>query len=275
LDGTGYRSRVDRDPEVRAHLDRLGHRILIMELQAYLFFGTADRLRTRIETRIESGELEFVILGFRHVTGMDSSALLSFEKLARLAYANGVGIAIAGASSRLSAQVSRLAASPAVTTAADVDRAVEAAEEQLLVETSPLGAGDDTASRFAAVTDRFTRVTLVRGDHLMTQGQPSNGLFLVESGRVSVELDTGSGTARLRSMGAGALVGEIALYLGGLCTASVVADSDVVALRLSPEDFAAIQKEDPVAASALNRLTTAVLAARLEAADQMIEGLLS
>lgn len=275
LDGTTYRSRVDRHPEARALLDRLGSRILIVELQAYLFFGTADRLRTRIEGRLESGGLEFVILGFRHVTGMDSSALLSFEKLARLGDASGVTIVIAGASGRLSAQVSRLTESPAVMSAIDVDRAVEVAEERLLSKSPTAVVIDDTASRYAAITDRFTPVTLARGDHLMTQDAASNGLFLVRSGRVSVELDTGSGTTRLRSMGPGSVVGEIALYLGGACTASVVADTEVEALRLSPEDFAAVQRSDPEAAAALNRLTAGVLAARLEAADQMIERLLS
>ncbi|HSM02457.1 MAG TPA: cyclic nucleotide-binding domain-containing protein [Acidimicrobiia bacterium] len=275
LDGTGYRSRVDRHPEARALLDRLGSRLLILELQAYLFFGTADRLRTRVEERIEEGGLTYVILGFRHVTGMDSSAILAFEKLARLAEANDVTVMVAGARGRLAAQVSRLEQSPAVVTAPDVDRAVELAEEGLLAESAPVGVVEDQASRFAAITDRFTPVSLSAGEYLMTQDAPSNGLFLIRSGRVSVELQTDSGTARLRSMGSGAVVGEVALYLGGLCTASVVADTEVEALRLSPGAFAEMQHDDPAAAAALNRMTAGVLALRLEAADQMIERLLS
>lgn len=56
------------------------------ELHGNLFFGTARRLFSHLRTSLEARGLEqiqFVVLDFRLVTGMDSSVTTSFQRLVR------------------------------------------------------------------------------------------------------------------------------------------------------------------------------------------------
>jgi len=72
--------------------------------------------------------------------------------------------------------------------------------------------------------------SLPAGSHLITQGEPSDDIFFIESGRAAVELGTGSGHhIRLATIGHGAIVGEIAFYLAAPRSASVIAEDDIVA----------------------------------------------
>lgn len=90
LSGATRRSTVDRPRVYRQLLREKGHWIYILELQGYLFFGTANRLLERVRERIDDARLakpRFVVLDFRRVQGLDASALLSFERIRQLAEA--------------------------------------------------------------------------------------------------------------------------------------------------------------------------------------------
>ena len=65
-----HHSNVVRSMRARQLLDELGDRVMILELQGYIFFGTSNLLLNRIRTRL-SGEPRphFILLDFRRVTG--------------------------------------------------------------------------------------------------------------------------------------------------------------------------------------------------------------
>ena len=74
LNATGIerRSTVDRASECVKYLSRHGGKIQIVQLQGYLFFGTADRVVNIIRKRvidITEQPLRFVLLDFHHVSG--------------------------------------------------------------------------------------------------------------------------------------------------------------------------------------------------------------
>jgi len=65
-----------------------GDQIYILELQGFLFFGTANKLLNQIRQRLGHPDLpplKFVVFSFCSVTGLDSSAILSFTKLQQIA----------------------------------------------------------------------------------------------------------------------------------------------------------------------------------------------
>ena len=69
-------------------IERSGNQILILPLQGYLFFGSANRLIDYIKRFLETGEgkeLKYLIFDLRQITGTDSSAINSFNKLKILA----------------------------------------------------------------------------------------------------------------------------------------------------------------------------------------------
>ena len=85
--GSDHASNVDRDLDTRELLNKEGHRILIMVLQGFIFFGTADKLITAIRNRImelEGSKFDFLVLDFHHVSQLDTSAIVTFSKLAQL-----------------------------------------------------------------------------------------------------------------------------------------------------------------------------------------------
>ena len=78
------------------------------------------------------------------------------------------------------------------------------------------------------------RVELPDGAVLIRQDEPPDDVFVLESGRLSVEMVTAEGIRmRLRSVNAGVVVGEVAMYTGVPRTADVVAETPSVVLRLS------------------------------------------
>ncbi len=86
-------------------------------------------------------------------------------------------------------------------------------------------------------------VSVPRGQVLMRQGDPSNALFIVVSGRFRVERDPGPGA--IAEIGAGSPIGEIAFFAGGTRTATVTAERDSLVLELKREDFDRLAHASP------------------------------
>jgi SulP family sulfate permease len=113
------------------------------------------------------------------------------------------------------------------------------------------------------------------GSHLIRQGESTQGLFFIESGRVTVQLElAGGNTMRLRTMGAGTVVGEISLLLGGPRTASVIANEACVVYGLSAVGLARLEQTDESLALAFHRFMVRMLAERLTNSTRTLRGLL-
>ena len=91
LNRTVYSGRVDRPISQQEQLVRHGHSIQIMWLHSFVFFGSAHRLLLQIQeiVKAQSGSCRSLILDFRQVLGIDSSAVMSFIKLRQLADREG------------------------------------------------------------------------------------------------------------------------------------------------------------------------------------------
>jgi SulP family sulfate permease len=75
---------------------------------------------------------------------------------------------------------------------------------------------------------------------------------------------TADGTRmRLRSVQAGVVVGEVAMYTGVHRTADVAAETPSVVLKLSSSAIDRIEAEDPELAGALHRWLAGILSERL------------
>ena len=112
------------------------------------------------------------------------------------------------------------------------------------------------------------------GEYLIRQGAESTDLFFVESGRVAVQLEsTGQSPVRVRSMGAGTVVGEVALYLGVPRSASVIAELPSVVYRLTLDAMERMKKQDPEVAASFHVLIVRLVAGRLMATNKLVQAL--
>lgn len=285
-------SNVDRPRDEVRLLKEHGGRILVFSLQGFMFFGTANKLLTRVIGRCsaEGEPVEAVVFDFRRVSGIDTSAAMSFVKLRQFAEKRGLSLVFAGQNDEAGMVLERAgfvgAEGATWRSAPDLDHALEWSENRLLarleVETS--GAGRSLMADLAddlgeplLVARMMSFVETLRvpaGTVVLEQGSTAHELFILESGQVTVRLTGDNGASiRLRTMHAGTVVGEMGLYLNEERSASVVADCDCVIHRLSARNLERMEDEAPQVAAAFHRLMARQLAERLRNTDHMVRAL--
>jgi sulfate permease, SulP family len=280
--GRTYRSNVERSAADRLALEPLADRVMVIRVNGFVFFGVANSLIERIRTRVRSGELRFLLIDLRRATGMDSSALLAFQKVAQLADATGFELVFSEAPEAIRAKLAAGGIVPAegvVRFEPDLDRALEHCEEGLLADLHRVAAPDAAGDPLAGLPDRlrgyFERETVPAGTVLIHQGAQADDLFVLASGRLQVEATSPEGTRmRLSSASSGVMVGEVAWYLGGQRTADVIAETECEVLRLSRASMERMEREEPELAVALHRRLAEGLAERTSDAMRVFDALL-
>jgi sulfate permease, SulP family len=276
--GDTYRSNVDRSPAEREALRHLGERVAVFRLNGFVFFGSANALIERIRTRVQASPLRFLVMDLRRVSGVDSSAVASFVKIAHLAEANGFELVFTGASGSVREQLARggvVAAGGVVAFVPDLDRGLQRCEDVLLAET-PIAGGDGAtvAEMPAGLGPYLEREELSEGAVLIRRDEQPRDVFVLSSGRLRVQTETEAGTPmRLRTIRPGVVVGEVAMYTGAPRTADVVAETPVVVLRLTTAAIDRIEAEDPELAAAMHRWLARTLAERLAESQRAVEAL--
>jgi SulP family sulfate permease len=272
--GDTYRSTVDRPATERAQLRGLSDRVQILRVSGFVFFGSTNRLLERIRRRVGGATPpRFLVIDLRRVTGVDSSAVVSFVKMMRLAEAAGSEVIFTAAADPVRAQLARGGVDETeglVSFEPDLDRGLQRCEDALLsapglaaaVEEHPAGGGP--AGLPPGLARHLERVSVPEGTVLLHQDDPPGEIYVLESGRLGVETVTAEGTRlRLRTLRPGVVVGEIALYTGVARTADVVAETPSVVLRIGRESIERLEAEEPDLAAALHRWLATTLAERL------------
>jgi SulP family sulfate permease len=282
--GETYHSNVDRPTEERAELMTLGDQVQILRISGFVFFGSTSRLLERVQARVERTPPRFLVIDLRHVTGVDSSAVVSFVKVSSLAQAHGFQVILTGATDRVRAQLTRGGVDETGGIAAfvpDLDHGLQRCEEALLSSPGLADAKAGHPSRRGpeglppALSAHADRVVLEAGDVLIHQDDPPGDVFVLVSGRLGIETTTPEGTRlRLRTLRPGVVVGEITLYTGVARTADVVAETHSVVLRIGREAIERLEAEAPETAAMLHRWLATMLAERLTDSMRTIDVLL-
>jgi sulfate permease, SulP family len=283
LSGAVARSRVRWGPRQQRLLTERGERLLVLQLQGFLFFGSASHLVQRIERRqAEEPPLTTVILDLQGVAGMDATAAAAIARLAR----GTAGPAVHLSGVRPSARIQLLRAGlPAQThTHGSLDEALEEAERATLGADVDADAGDvldrlatweEGGIELHGLLETLERRELPPGATVVRQGDPSDALVFLAQGQLTALLERPEGPPiRLERMHAGALVGEIGFYTGAGRGASVVADRESVVYVLHRERLAELERTDPERAGALHRVVAKHLAARATHLQGIVTALL-
>jgi len=262
-----------RSAEEMSVLAAQGHRVLVLELEAYLFFGSAHRLYEDVSAHLSHGELREIILDFAQVRGIDSSAAAIFSKIPEKSRQAGCVLTLSGRSARDSSLLSCAGGSSAKIHDA-LDSALEAAEDTL-VAAAMSAAGREAPLRESIssslggtsaepLLDVLTPKRLAVGAHLCHQGEPTETLLFVESGRISVLVSTGVDTSqKVHSFKAHTIVGEIGFFTGAPRTATLIVEQESVVWSLDRKDFETLQRQNPAAAAALYDYVIRILSERL------------
>jgi sulfate permease, SulP family len=279
------RSNVERPAEQVAWLRAQGASLHGFVLQGVLFFGTANQVLEAIRRTL--GKTRFALLDFRLVHDVDGSSTLVLAKLQKLCRDANIELVFTGLSPALERVLRRNAFDldrAGMNRFEDLDHGLEWCEAALIAESAGLTGltthfdGLLDADELAALGVFFEPVVLMAGARLAAQGEASDAMFLVETGRVSVYLRLGDGVAaarkRLRSYGPGTVLGEMGLYTRAPRSAEMIADEATRVLRLGVARVAELETSNPALALKLHRHVVRTLAERLHAANDEVRLLL-
>ncbi len=294
LTGTHHHSNVDRPAKHRRIIRAKGEEIYILRLHGYIFFGTANNLLTKVRGRVTDPDLtplKFVVLDFREVSGIDSSAVISLIKMNQLAQKNNLTLLFVHTSDSIRRQMERGGLMEVDekhwNEFDDLDYGIEWCEDQILkVEGMDPAAEKHTLAEhleelvpgaldFSKLEKYLERIEVPKGHYLLRYGDPSDALYFIEEGHVIVLMDLEGGeTIRMRKMGDGTVVGELGMYLNQPRTASVVTEEPSVLYRLSKKALETMEEKNPQTAATFHRFMVQFLADRLINTDKTLKTLL-
>jgi SulP family sulfate permease len=261
---------------VEAQLQPLRAQVLVLELEGALFFGSTERLLDEAGAKGAMGAMHTpgapdvqprcVVLDLQHVGSIDETAALALQQLQARLRQRGASLRLAGVVADAPRVRALQAAGNGIETWPDIDRAVEAAERELLgpatlttlspvpLEDSLLLHGLDAADR-ALITAQMQRRQLAAGERLFDEGDPADCLYVLEAGSLSVVSAPRPGVPQQRylSLLPGMMLGETAMLDGGGRTAAAVADTAAVVHALTLDSLQALDEQHPRLASRLHR----------------------
>lgn len=295
LNGSIYHSKVDRPKIHRDILHEKGEEVYILSLQGFIFFGTVQNVLEKIRARIDRKELctlGFIVLDFRRVTHMDSSAVFGITRIKQVTQANNILMVWTEVKPQIVKNLElgglKDADDESFIIKPTLDEGVEWCENKILARQGM----NDLTGFIERVEQQIKRVfpglqgvdrlmkylerrELPEGEVLIKQGDLADEMFFVESGLVTIELEMPDNKRmRLRSIRGGATVGEIGLYLRNVRTASVIASRKSTVHRLSAQSLKDMQEKDPEIAALFHEWIVRLLAERIVDNNRIIEALM-
>lgn len=292
MSGSEFTSNVERSEHQQQFLRKFGDRVYILQLQGFIFFGTANALLDRIRKYLAEDDerpIRFLILDFQRVSGLDSSAVYGFIKSKQFADERDIQLVFTDVEGELYRQMDiggLFETKPVVHRFPDLDHGLEWCEDQLLqeqgiVESAQPGSlpGRLVAAGMApANAERLIqyleRLEVVAGEILAQQGEKADALYFVENGKLSIYLELENGEqVRLQTLGKRLIVGELGLYLDEQRTASIIADQPSVVYCLSSAKLDLLKQQDPELAATLHEFVASLLAERLADTTRLLSTL--
>ncbi|MCI3954017.1 MAG: sulfate transporter [Burkholderiales bacterium] len=287
-------SRKTRVPASMQLLSHHGNRILVLELEGPLFFGTAEKLAAYVEQAMLEN-VAYVIIDLNRVNELDSTGAQIIVQMHDRITKQGRYLLMS--SVRDDTRLARFLRDMGVTATltrtrmfSDLDRAIEWAEDHLIL--SEVG---DSCERdefpfgqldvFAGMTDEeLTNVSVMlqrkvyrKGEVVFRQGDTSRELYIIAKGSASARLKLPGSMreTRLITFAAGTVFGEIALLDQEARSATIEADEDLVCYVLDHAAFDRLAHEHPSAAIKIVSNLGRELGARLRRANRTIQELAS
>lgn len=283
------RSNIHRTQPERETLTKKGEQVYILELQGYVFFGTADYLLQQVRDRVEQipeHPLKYILIDFREVEGLDASGVLSFIKILKIARQQNLILVYSNLLPKIETQLRQGGAideeNQFCNILPDLDRGLEWCENELLKqaccqktkETSLKEQLIDlflTPEQAEAFIPYLASQKVVAGEVIFEAGANQQCLYFIESGQVSVLLDLPDGqTKRLQTHCQGSLLGEMRFYGKPPLSSLVVADHPSQLYRLDRETFETMKQEAPSLAYALQEYIVRFLCDSLTRREEQV-----
>ncbi len=297
LDGSILRSNKDRSIADQRLLDYNHERTLILQLQGFIFFGTANSLYEQVRLMVaeKAESVQYVVMDMSLVQGIDSSAIKSFEKLLQHLYKKGISLALVN----VSPLSSQLFAVTGLTGEKyqllhffhNMNDTLEWSEDKILafeqhrlqqskqdgshsgadllhVVYEDMMAALDVQILFETIvekTEQYSeKLDVSEGELLYKQGEVNDDLFFISRGQVVLLETEGEGQQRrIRTLGPWSIIGELGAFMGYHASHDAVVVKSGVVYKLSAAARRIIETEDQALAGDLHKLIIKVLGGQL------------
>lgn len=290
INGRETRSNVDRSKEKEQILYDEGPRITLAKLQGYLFFARSHQLVMRLLptlTEAAKGRKTYVVIDFQGVSGIDSTAVMGFLQLLQVAEGSGGELVFSGLAKELQGDMAKSRLSSNFMRYFETqDEALAYCEDMLLNEYEELTETESPVKRFLEelrspeeipgtnwrqIEEYLQSVEVAAGERLIQTGDTADCVYIVESGVLNVTTESAVGKPFvLRVLEAGSVFGEMALYLDGVRTATVVAASDACVSRLPIDQLRRMEQEHPELAIGIHRYLARLISTKLRQTNTLL-----
>lgn len=249
-------------------LQEHGNKILVVELQGPLFFGSAEEVAREID--VSNHDAQYIVINMKRVSEIDVTGTRYLLQIHDSLKKHGKTLLISHIweGDRLWDALSYADAIDKIgrdNFFLDMDRALEYAEDQILygglieIPDREYALSEmDIFTGFSeeemkSVESRLLPETYKSGDVIIREGDRDRDLFMLVRGTVSVKvkLQSNRRERRLNSINAGVTFGEIALLDNKPRSASVVVEGDAMIYRLPYDNFLDLQLSEPNVANKL------------------------
>jgi anti-anti-sigma factor len=258
-------------------LEREGWRIVVIEVEGALFFGTSDHLARDIDTI--AAEAQALILDFRHVTDVDPTGARSLLLVAKRLQQRQRSLSIAGATARISRILQAMGLDSVVAPThwfRSLDAALENHEDALLRSSGTLAehharALPDTTLAAGLTTEQCAQLlpylrhhVYESGDMVFRFGEAGSSLFVTTDCVIDILVPLPSGQSmRVASLAPGVFFGEMALLDNHPRSADAMVKNTGSVWELTRERLTAIEHDHPQIARRIQLNLSLGLAARL------------
>ena len=284
FNGTEFRSTLDRSRDDQAVLSAHGGKIQGLNLQSYLFFGSANRLYQHVKELLPDirNAASWCSISSWSPASIPRRPIVSPRSSApRRTVASGWCWCNLAASAEKALRSSEfitddVSIMPRTRSCAGMvrergDRAASGpragrGQPARLVHPDLGNEADATA-----LMHRCERIEVDAGDTIVRAGDAADSMHFILDGRVGIMVGTGEDrTTRVRSLGRYTTIGEMGLVSRALRSATIQAEIASVLYVLSADQFEAIKTDDPALSQKLLTYFVSVMAERLTFANRTI-----
>ncbi len=280
----GRRSCVERpDTELRV-LAETGGQVQIVELSGFLFFGFSHALRERMQAIMdgEGPKVRWLVIDFKHVTGVDVSTLRVLQRLVSDCAQRDIRLMLAGLAPPVESELRDCLGPHGVGFFRSLDEVLEHLEDVLLAQNE----ADDFANeksilnhmealfREHALDGYAEQIELDTGAVVVERGALSNDIYLLRSGQLKVAVRCDDGRiAIVAQIRPGSVIGEMAYYSGRGRSADIIADAPSELLRIDMDRMDTLERDRPEVASLFHKLIARDMARRLSRTTNLLRDL--
>jgi sulfate permease, SulP family len=281
------RSRKVRPAVETDLLTRHGKRIVVVELDGALFFGTAEEADEVIEHLIHGAD--HIIIDFERVNEVDASGARVMLIAADHVQRAGKGLLLAGLPrndprARTIRDMDVHGRLDDSVFFQDADLALECAEDRLLRSLLPVGSTTAALSleetlmgsglapdERAVLADMLIERRIAKGEYVFHSGDAGDSMYVLMHGQIGIWLppkhggDTLTEGRRLVSYAPGVVFGEMALLAGMGRSADAIAEADAIVLELQRAQYDRLMSDHPALLGKLLLNISLLLASRVRA----------